>query len=171
MNQREVADLQIENARIMFRNFKGEPDKFNPTGKRTFAVFLEPDEAKVIEEAGWLVKYLKPREDGDEPQAYLNVEVKFDFFPPTVNESDLDMAWLQKVMKSKRDYYRRYREICVISMVGVYLINIVDAYVDASLAHFDISPDLSLDVTPTAIDNGIIGGRLPSLGLQCAISF
>lgn len=86
MNQRhEVADLQIENAKIMFRNFKGEPDKFNPTGKRTFAVFLEPDEAKVIEEAGWLVKYLKPREDGDEPQAYLNVEVKFDFFPPTVN--------------------------------------------------------------------------------------
>ena len=94
-----------------------------------------------------------------------------DFFPPTVKESDLDVSWLQKVMKSKRDYYRRYREICVISMVGVYLINIVDAYVDASLAHFDISPDLTLDVTPTAIDNTAIGGRLPSLGVQCAISF
>jgi len=94
-----------------------------------------------------------------------------DFFPPTVQESDLDAAWLQKIMKSKRDYYRRYREICVISMVGVYLINIVDAYVDASLAHFDISPDLTLDVSPAAIDNTAIGGRLPSLGLQCAISF
>ncbi len=94
-----------------------------------------------------------------------------DFFPPTVKESDLDMAWLQKVMKSKRDYYRRYREICVIAMVGVYLINIVDAYVDASLAHFDISPDLTLDVAPTAIDSGVTGGRLPSLGLQCAFSF
>ena len=94
-----------------------------------------------------------------------------DFFPPTVKERDLDVSWLQKVMKSKRDYYRRYREICVISMVGVYLINIVDAYVDASLAHFDISPDLTLDVTPTAIDNTAIGGRLPSLGVQCAISF
>ena len=94
-----------------------------------------------------------------------------DFFPPTVKESELDRAWLQKVMKHKRDYYRRYREICVIAMVGVYLINVVDAYVDASLAHFDISPDLSLDVTPAAIDNTAIGGRLPSLGLQCAISF
>ena len=94
-----------------------------------------------------------------------------DFFPPTVKESDLDQAWLQKILKSKRDYYRRYREICVIAMVGVYLINIVDAYVDASLAHFDISPDLSLDVAPTAIDSGITGGRLPSLGLQCAFSF
>ena len=100
-----------------------------------------------------------------------------DFFPPTVKESDLDKAWLQKVMKSKRDYYRRYREICVIAMVGVYLINIVDAYVDASLAHFDISPDPTLDVAPTAIDNnvkgvvGVTGDRLPSLGLQCAFTF
>ena len=94
-----------------------------------------------------------------------------DFFPPTVKESDLDMAWLQKIMKSKRDYYRRYREICVIAMVGVYLINVVDAYVDASLAHFDISPDLTLDVAPSAIDNTAIGARLPSLGIQCAISF
>jgi len=94
-----------------------------------------------------------------------------DFFPPTVEESDLDKAWLQKIMKNKRDYYRRYREICVIAMVGVYLINIVDAYVDASLAHFDISPDLTLDVAPATIDNGQFGGRLPSLGLQCAISF
>ncbi len=94
-----------------------------------------------------------------------------DFFPPTTRESNLDKAWLQKVMKNKRDYYRRYREICVIAMVGVYLINIVDAYVDASLAHFDISSDLTLDVTPAAIDNTAIGGRLPSLGLQCAINF
>jgi len=94
-----------------------------------------------------------------------------DFFPPTVQESDLDRAWLQRIMKSKRDYYRRYREICVIAMVGVYLINIVDAYVDASLAHFDISPDLTLDVSPTAIDNAAIGSRMPSLGLQCAFSF
>ena len=109
--------------------------------------------------------YRDVMDDDPDTRSYM------DFFPPTVKESDLDVAWLQKVMKSKRDYYRRYREICVISMVGVYLINIVDAYVDASLAHFDISPDLTLDVSPTAIDNTAIGGRLPSLGVQCAISF
>ena len=109
--------------------------------------------------------YRDVMDDDPDTRSYM------DFFPPTVKETDLDEAWLQKVMKSKRDYYRRYREICVISMVGVYLINIVDAYVDASLAHFDISPDLTLDVTPTAIDNTAIGGRLPSLGVQCAISF
>ena len=109
--------------------------------------------------------YRDVMDDDPDTRSYM------DFFPPTVKESDLDTAWLQKVMKNKRDYYRRYREICVIAMVGVYLINIVDAYVDASLAHFDISPDLTLDVAPTAIDSGITGGRLPSLGLQCAFSF
>ena len=109
--------------------------------------------------------YRDVMDDDPDTRSYM------DFFPPTVSESDLDTSWLQKIMKSKRDYYRRYREICVIAMVGVYLINIVDAYVDASLAHFDISPDLSLDISPAAIDNGQPGGRLPSLGMQCAISF
>lgn len=109
--------------------------------------------------------YRDVMDDDPDTRSYM------DFFPPTVREADLDQAWLQKVMKNKRDYYRRYREICVIAMVGVYLINIVDAYVDASLAHFDISPDLTLDVAPTAIDSGITGGRLPSLGLQCAFNF
>ena len=109
--------------------------------------------------------YRDVMDDDPDTRSYM------DFFPPTVKESDLDMAWLQKIMKSKRDYYRRYREICVIAMVGVYLINVVDAYVDASLAHFDISPDLTLDVTPSAIDNTALGARRPSLGLQCAISF
>ena len=110
--------------------------------------------------------YRDVMDDDPDTRSYM------DFFPPTVQESSLDQAWLQRVMKSKRDYYRRYREICVIAMVGVYLINIVDAYVDASLAHFDISPDLTLDVSPAAIDNSALGsGHLPSLGVQCAISF
>ena len=109
--------------------------------------------------------YRDVMDDDPDTRSYM------DFFPPTVQESSLDTAWLQKIMKNKRDYYRRYREICVIAMVGVYFINIVDAYVDASLAHFDISPDLTLDVSPAAIDNTVVGGRLPSLGVQCAISF
>ena len=110
--------------------------------------------------------YRDVMDDDPDTRSYM------DFFPPTVKESDLDKAWLQKTLKNKRNYYRRYREICIISMVGVYLINIVDAYVDASLAHFDISPDLTLDVTPAALDvTPTIGGRLPALGLQCAISF
>ena len=89
--------------------------------------------------------------------------------PISVKESDLDKEWLTRALKNKRTYYRRYRDICIISMVAVYFINIVDAYVDASLAHFDISSDLTMDVTPAAIDTK--QSRIPSLGLQCAFTF
>ncbi|MCH5214332.1 MAG: hypothetical protein J1E97_03995, partial [Muribaculaceae bacterium] len=65
------------------------------------------------------------------------------FFPPNTDESSLDKSWLTNVMKRRKDYYRRNRDLCIICMVGVYLLCMVDAYVDASLAHFDISPDLS----------------------------
>lgn len=104
-------------------------------------------------------------DDDPDTRSYMN------FYPPNVKESDLDMAWLQKALKSKRTYYRRYRDICVISMVAVYALSIIDAYVDASLAHFDISPDLSMQVKPTLLENQPSVSRTPSLGVQCAISF
>ena len=113
---------------------------------------------------------------GDYTKAYRditdndpNTRSYMNFFPKTVKESDLDMDWLTRALKNKRTYYRRYRDICIISMVAVYFINIVDAYVDASLAHFDISSDLSMNVAPTAIDTK--QSRIPSLGLQCAFTF
>ena len=96
-----------------------------------------------------------------------------DFYPPTVKESDLDMSWLQKSLRNKRNYYRRYRDICIIGMVAVYLINIVDAYVDASLAHFDISPDLSMQVRPALMSppQPTSSPLRTSVGLQCAFNF
>lgn len=92
-----------------------------------------------------------------------------DFFPSTVKEEDLDKTWLTNVLRSRKNYFRRNRDLCIISMVGVYLLAIVDAYVDASLSHFDISPDLSMDVYPSLIQDG--RNRLPSVGLQWAINF
>lgn len=92
-----------------------------------------------------------------------------DFFPPTVNESDIDKTWLTATMRSRKDYYRRNRDLCIICMVGLYLLCMVDAYVDASLAHFDISPDLSMDVAPTMMINP--GQRRPNLGLNWAFTF
>ena len=93
-----------------------------------------------------------------------------DFFPPTVKESDLDIDWLKKTLKNKKNYYRRYKEICIISIVAVYLINIVDAYVDASLAHFDISDNLTMNVGPAAIAAPQLS-RWPSLGMHLGFNF
>ncbi len=92
-----------------------------------------------------------------------------DFFPSTTKESDLDKTWLTNLLKTRKDYFRRNRDLCIICMVGVYLIAMVDAYVDASLSHFDISPDLSLDISPTLIQD--TRDTLPSLCIQWAFNF
>lgn len=91
------------------------------------------------------------------------------FFPPTTSESDLDKGWLQNTLRSRKDFYRRNRDLCIICMVALYLLCMVDAYVDASLAHFDISPDLSMDVQPAMFVSPI--DRRPSLGLNWAFNF
>ena len=51
-------------------------------------------------------------------------------------------------LNSRQNRYRRYRDISIAATIGVYILSIIDAYVDAQLFDFDISPDLSLDVTP-----------------------
>lgn len=92
-----------------------------------------------------------------------------DLFAPNVKEEDIDKSWLQRVLRSKKNYFRRNRDLCVICMVGVYLLAMVDAYVDASLSHFDISPDLSMDVQPALLQDG--RQRYPSVGLVWALNF
>jgi hypothetical protein len=47
-----------------------------------------------------------------------------------------------------KDYYRRNRDLTIIITVGVYVLNILDAYVDAHLFYFDVNDNLSLRVTP-----------------------
>lgn len=92
-----------------------------------------------------------------------------DFFPPTIKEDDLDKTWLTNVLRSRKNFYRRNRDLCVICMIGVYLVAMVDAYVDASLSHFDITPDLSMDVAPAVFIDG--RNTKPSVGLMWALTF
>ncbi len=92
-----------------------------------------------------------------------------DFFPPTVKEEDLDKTWLTNLLKNRRDYFRRNRDLCIICMVGVYFLAMVDAYVDASLAHFDITPELSMDVHPAVFQDG--RNKLPSVGMLWCFNF
>ena len=70
--------LEIEDARIIFRNFSGLGGKYNREGDRNFAVIIPNEEIKdQLMEAGWTVKIKPPREEGDEPFMYLPVKVKF----------------------------------------------------------------------------------------------
>lgn len=91
------------------------------------------------------------------------------FFPSTTKEEDLDKTWLANTMKSRRDFHKRNRDLCIICCVGLYLLCMIDAYVDASLAHFDISPDLSIEWSPAMIVNP--SDRKVSVGLNWAFNF
>lgn len=98
-----------------------------------------------------------------------NTRSYMDMFSPNVKEENLDRSWLENIMRSRKNYFRRNRDLCIICMVGVYLLAMVDAYVDASLSHFDISPDLSMDVVPALMQDG--RQRYPSVGLVWAVNF
>ena len=77
--------LQIDDARIIFRNFSGEPSKFNRAGDRNFAVVIpEQDITDARINDGWNVKIKPPREEGDTPFMYLPVKVKFNDRGPNV---------------------------------------------------------------------------------------
>lgn len=77
--------IQIDDARIIYRNFAGLASKFNREGDRNFSVLIDNQEvADALVEAGWNVKIKPPREDGDLPFMHLPVKVKFNDRGPTI---------------------------------------------------------------------------------------
>lgn len=79
----------------------------------------------------------------------------------------------KEIFRSRKDKYRRWRDMSLFVMLGVYAISVIDAYVDAELSVFDISKDLSLTVEPTVIPNHGGGSLLDrqSLGVSCKLNF
>ena len=72
-------------------------------------------------------------------------------------------------LKTVRDYHRRNRDLSYIVTIGVYAIWIIDAYVDAQLFDFDISPDLSMRVEPVLFEHTTYNSR--SIGMQLSLNF
>jgi len=77
-------NLVVENARIGFRNFSGKEGKFNPAGRRNFCVFLEKEMGEQLEKDGWNIRWLEPRDETEDKQAYLQVAVSYDNIPPKI---------------------------------------------------------------------------------------
>lgn len=81
----EANTFMIENAKIIFRNFEGKEGQYNRNGDRNFAVII-PDEktAQNMLKDGWNVKYLQPREEGEEATPYIQVAVSYKNRPPRI---------------------------------------------------------------------------------------
>ena len=116
----------------------------------------------------------------DYSQAYLDImdndpttESYNQFLHLGTQITEANKARWQEIFRKRKDRYRRWRDMSFFVMVGVYAFSVIDAYVDASLSEFDISPDLSLNIAPAVLNANPSQGSLShaAIGLQCSLSF
>ena len=77
-------NVVLEDVRLIFRNFSGKEGKFNSAGDRNFGVLIDTKLARKMENDGWNIKWLQPRDEGEEEQAFLRVSVSYKVRPPRV---------------------------------------------------------------------------------------
>ena len=91
------------------------------------------------------------------------------FLPYGQDPESVDKEWLKTVLKRRKDFYRRYRDLSIIGTIAMYALSMVDAYVDAQLFDFDMSTDLSFRIEPTIIQKNDYLAN--SFGVQCSFHF
>lgn len=114
--------------------------------------------------------YIDIMDDDDNTKSYE------DFLPPSY-DVNANLTRLQELFRKKKDYYRRYRDMSMFFMIGVYVLSVIDAYVDAELSSFDISRDLSMKVRPAVVgQHSLAQCQRPltsgnAYGLSCSLNF
>lgn len=85
INFNDKGIAEIEDARIIYRNFTGVGSKYNREGDKNFGVIIPDQEiCDALIEQGWNVKIKPPREDGEEPFMFLPVKIKFNERGPAI---------------------------------------------------------------------------------------
>ncbi len=116
----------------------------------------------------------------DYQQAYLDIMDddpntasynKFLHLGRTIDDTNIERY--KQIFKSRKDRYRRWRDMSFFVMVGVYALSVIDAYVDAELSEFDISKDLTMKVRPSVMGSGPSRNPLyaTSIGVNCSLNF
>lgn len=115
----------------------------------------------------------------DYSQAYLdimdsdpNTKSYEKMLPPNYNIAGKEERF-KGIFKSKKDTFRRFRDLSIFAFGGVYLLSVIDAYVDAELSTFELSRDLSLQFQPTMIETGRFDmhHRTATPAVQCVLNF
>lgn len=112
----------------------------------------------------------------DYSQAYLdimdddpNTKSYEDFLPMNSSIAGQEERF-KEIFRKRKDLYRRQRDMSIFAFIGVYLLSVIDAYVDAELSDFDISKELGLKVEPALFNDGN-NKNINSVGLQCSLKF
>ena len=110
--------------------------------------------------------YLDIMDDNPATQSYK------DFLPPNFDITGREDRY-KEIFKNKKNTYRRWRDLSVFCFAGVYILSVIDAYVDAQLSEFDITPDLTMRLEPTVINTNPQDMRMQqqSYGVGCSINF
>jgi hypothetical protein len=80
-------------------------------------------------------------------------------------------SWPYDRLAAGRDFYRRNRDLSAAGLAAIYLLNVIDAMVDANFFTYDISDDLSMKLEPAVIQNTGMNGETASLGFRINIGF
>jgi len=99
---------------------------------------------------------------GAEPPEYDPV-----LYPDTYDPSN--QSWVEENLLKTIDYYKKYRDLSYIGIAAWYLITVLDANVDASLASFDVSDKLDLEVAPLQVS--LPGGIGAGLNISLIFNF
>ena len=111
--------------------------------------------------------YIDIMDDNPDTKSYE----QFLHFNTHITESN--RSRYQELFRKRKNRYRRWRDLASFVTMAVYALSVIDAYVDASLSDFDITPDLSLHVAPRVLNDGSSINPLQSsaIGLGVGLKF
>ena len=172
LNQKEIEKLEapVDTALLAKKNdsiqnaLPTEKKRFIPNSNRaTWLALIIPGGGQIYNRKYWKL----PIVYGDDDPNTKSYE---DFLPPNADISGQEERY-KEIFRKRKDLYRRQRDLSIFAFIGVYLLSVIDAYVDAELSDFDISKDLGLKIEPVIFNDGRnkIGGN--AIGLQCSLKF
>jgi hypothetical protein len=106
--------------------------------------------------------FSKWQQDNSNPTGDFMGMIPYGMTLETINQASFN-----NTLRQRKDIYRRNRDLCIIGTVGMYVLTLVDAFVDAQLFDFDISPDLSMNISPLIQMNT----NNAAFGMQCNLTF
>ena len=163
MKENRVSNkLYIENAFIFRKNFRGEKREYNPDGKRSFYLKLNPDLADQLHDDGWNVQQAPARDEEEPPLNYLPVEVRYNNVNPNLNP---EIYIVTERKKTKLDE----SNVAILDTVRIKNVNIrvnpynwkvgsksgVKAFVDKMYVEIEEDP---MDIKYANITNGELSG-------------